>query len=212
MLLNEGLKENDLEFLVSNGVSIDEYTSKIDTDNITVAFFVSEYDAVCDLKDFIEKTEFTEIQDIEISSTLTQDNKYIIFVEFERNIVFPDVFMDFIENLTFITNIDNWIFKSLDMDDSKPLTKENIKKYIRLNKLRDVIEKDEEKVNESYIGKKFEIISKSKFDKMLDESSKINDNKALLEKYSKKFPNYKILTIDENLVIINKNGQILKEI
>ena len=40
MNLNEGLRINDLKYLVSNYISIDQYTSKLDDDNITVAFFV----------------------------------------------------------------------------------------------------------------------------------------------------------------------------
>ena len=45
MKLYEDLRENDLANLISSYISIDEYTSKIDEDNITVALFVNELDA-----------------------------------------------------------------------------------------------------------------------------------------------------------------------
>ena len=54
-MLTEGLREKDLQWMVSNYVSIDQYTSKLDDDNITVAFFINERDAADDLRDFIEK-------------------------------------------------------------------------------------------------------------------------------------------------------------
>ena len=91
-MLTEGLREKDLQWMVSNYVSIDQYTSKLDDDNITVAFFINERDAAEDLRDFIEKVYYIEIRDIEISNSLTDDNKYILFVEFERNINFPKIF------------------------------------------------------------------------------------------------------------------------
>ena len=81
-MLTEGLRAKDLQWMVSNYVSIDQYTSKLDDDNITVAFFINERDAADDLRDFIEKVYYIEIRDIEISDSLTDDNKYILFVEF----------------------------------------------------------------------------------------------------------------------------------
>ena len=67
MKLYEDLRENDLANLISSYISIDEYTSKIDEDNITVALFVNELDAAEELEDFIEKYYYIEIRDIEIS-------------------------------------------------------------------------------------------------------------------------------------------------
>ena len=70
----------DLKYLVSNYISIDQYTSKLDDDNITVAFFCNEKEVAEDLRDFIEKIYYIEIRDIEISDSLTEDNKYILFL------------------------------------------------------------------------------------------------------------------------------------
>ena len=80
----EGLRENDLQYLVSNYISIDQYTSKLDDDNITIAFFCNELEVANDLKDFIEKNFYIEIRDIEISDSLTEDNKYILFEKINK--------------------------------------------------------------------------------------------------------------------------------
>ena len=136
MNLNEGLKQNDLEYLVSNYISVDQYTSKIDDDNITVAFFCNEKEVADDLRDFIEKIYYIEIRDIEISDSLTEDNKYILFVEFERNITFPKLLMDMIDSIDRVTNNKDWKFKTFDMNERQDLSLSNINKYVRLTKLR----------------------------------------------------------------------------
>lgn len=55
MIVTEGLRPNDLKYLVSNYISVDQYTSKLDDDNITVAFFCNEKEVAEDLRDYIEK-------------------------------------------------------------------------------------------------------------------------------------------------------------
>ena len=108
MIINEDVKMNDLEHLVSNYISVDQYTSKVDEDNITVAFFVNERDAMEELKDVIEKMYFIELRDIEMSESLTSDNKYLLFVELERNVSFPKILMDMIDTVNFVTNNKKW--------------------------------------------------------------------------------------------------------
>ena len=79
--LAESLRQNDLEYLISPYVSVDQYTSKLSEDNITIALFCNEREVASDLLDFLEKMYFVEIRDIEISDSLTEDNKYILYVE-----------------------------------------------------------------------------------------------------------------------------------
>lgn len=135
-MITEGLRPNDLEYLVSNYISVDQYTSKLDDDNITVAFFCNEMDVANDLRDFIEKNFYIEIKDVEISDSLTEDNKYILFVELERNINFPKLLMNIIDSVDNVTNNSNWAFKTFGMDKKLPLTLDNIQQYVRLSKLR----------------------------------------------------------------------------
>lgn len=135
-MLVEGLREGDLKWLVSNYVSVDQYTSKLDDDNITVAFFINERDAAIDLRNFIEKVFYIEIRDIEVSDTMTNDNKYILFVEFERNINFPKILLDMIEAVNHVTGNTEWKFKTFGMDDKADLTVDNIRKHVRLTKYR----------------------------------------------------------------------------
>ena len=222
----EGLRENDLQYLVSNYISIDQYTSKLDDDNITIAFFCNELEVANDLKDFIEKNFYIEIRDIEISDSLTEDNKYILFVELERNINFPKIIMNMIDSIDNVTNNKKWSFKTFDMNDKKDLTLENLNQYVRLSKLRDVEADKKEVLNKSDVQESYKpiilndhgwsrtyyvkgYVSQDKFESMLAESKSINtrdDSEIYL--LENNFPGSQIVSTDSNVFII-KNNKIL---
>jgi len=235
-MLTEGLREKDLEYLVSNYVSIDQYTSKLDDDNITVAFFINEKEAAEDLRDFIEKVFYIEIRDIEISDSLTDDNKYILFVEFERNINFPKILLDMIGTVTNVTNNKDWKFKTFGMTDKADLTIENIKANVRLSKIRsNVVNTDEELKDKEEVTKEdkekevkesFEInindrgwkrtylpegyISQEEFDAILNESETLNSrDPSELYLIENQYPEYEVITTDANVFLI-KGDKILK--
>lgn len=225
MNLNEGLKQNDLEYLVSNYISIDQYTSKIDDDNITVAFFCNEKEVADDLRDFIEKIYYIEIRDIEISDSLTEDNKYILFVEFERNIAFPKLLMDMIDSINRVTNNKDWKFKTFDMNERQDLSLDNINKYVRLTKLRNTKEVQmdkEESVKESfepiiindkgwkrqYLPEGY--ITESELNNYIAESESINSrDKSEIYLIENMYPDYQVVTTDANIFLI-KDNKILK--
>ena len=235
-MLTEGLREKDLEYLVSNYVSIDQYTSKLDDDNITVAFFINEKDAAEDLRDFIEKVFYIEIRDIEISDSLTDDNKYILFVEFERNINFPKILLDMISSVTNVTNNKDWKFKTFGMNDKADLTIENIKNNVRLSKIRSNINNDEEEFKskeksiENTENKKVEesfkinindrgwkrtylpegYVSQEEFNKLINESETLNSrDPSELYLIENQYPEYEVITTDANVFLI-KGDKILK--
>ena len=215
MNLNEGLRINDLKYLVSNYISIDQYTSKLDDDNITVAFFCNEKEVAEDLRDFIEKIYYIEIRDIEISDSLTEDNKYILFVEFERNITFPKLLMDMIDSINNLTDNKDWKFKTFGMHDKATLSLDNIQKYVRLAKLRNssVEDMNDENLNNKdkdhgwkrqYIPERY--ISKEELNKFINESNSLN-NKDYSEIYliESAFPGYQVITTDTNVFLIKKD-------
>lgn len=217
--INEGLRPNDLQYLVSNYISVDQYTSKLDNDNITVAFFCNELEVANDLKDFIEKNFYIEIKDIEIADSLTEDNKYILFVELERNINFPKILLNIIDSINNITANKDWSFKTFNMNNKAELSLENINQYVRLSKLRNgdlTIENNEKKVEESfkpivindhgwkrtYFIKGY--VSQNEMERMIAESNTINSRDDseiyLLENM---YPNCQIISTDANIFIIN---------
>lgn len=229
MKLCENLREKDLANLISSYVSVDEYTSKIDEDNITVAFFVNELDAAEELEDFIEKFYYIEIRDIEISDSLTDDNKYIIFVELERNDSFPKIFLDMIDTINYVADNKDWNFSTYQMNKPVELSLANIRKYVRLSKLRDTAnveekENNREEVQESYqpflvndngwirkyTPKRY--ITEDELEKIIESSETLNSRDdgevSLLENA---FPGYEVITTDKNVFLIKHNKILMME-
>jgi hypothetical protein len=147
-VLFETLKQGDLEHMISPYISIDQYTSKINNDNITIAIFCNERAVANDLYSFLEKMYVIEIKDIEISSSMTEDNKYILFVEFERNQQFPEMIVDFVDSINFLINkeISDWEFITFGMDKKDKFNMENIKENVRLVKMDGL--KDKENIDQ----------------------------------------------------------------
>ena len=226
MKLCEDLREKDLANLISSYVSVDEYTSKIDEDNITVAFFVNELDAAEELEDFIEKFYYIEIRDIEISDSLTDDNKYIIFVELERNDSFPKIFLDMIDTINYVADNKDWNFSTYQMNKPVELSLANIRKYVRLSKLRDTSNVDEKENNQEEVQESYQpflvndngwirkytpkcYITEDELEKIIESSETLNSRDdgevSLLENA---FPGYEVITTDKNVFLI-KNNKIL---
>jgi hypothetical protein len=105
MQVNEGLKAGDLEGVVSNKFSIDQYKSKMGEDKniMVVAFTVDSLDPAKDLERFAE-TGYKSILDADATPGTLEDGKHKVFVEFART---PDVIShicSFLEDLKKLTN------------------------------------------------------------------------------------------------------------
>lgn len=214
--LMEGLRASDLKHLISPYISIDQYTSKLSDDNITLAFFCNEREVAQDLHDFIEKMYVIEIKDIEISSTITEDNKYIVFVELERNPQFPKILMDMIESINFLIDakVEDWYFVTFGMKIKKKLTNENILSNVRLTKLEEPIKEDKmkQKLKQETVTYSNQLFTKMFLDegyvseremiKIIENSETFNEDSIELEVLEYNNPGAEIITADEHCFII----------
>lgn len=213
MKIYENLRQNDLKYCVSDFISVDEYVSKIDDDNITIAFFCNDDEVAAELKDFVEKAFFTEIKDIEIADTITEDNKYILFVELERKTFFPKILFNILKDISFLTDNKKWFFTTLNHHEQMPCTEENIRKYVRLTKLRNAPEVEEKNVKESFevsdginkmrfINEGF--VSKDVMNDYIRKSTSINElDPNIVRLLENKFFGKSILSTDEKVFIID---------
>ena len=152
--LFETLRPSDLQYLVSDTISIDQYTSKAKQDNITVGIQVVDKTAAKDLQQLLTKVFIDDIQDIELSSYMTKDDEYQIFIEFKRNRQFFNLLDDLIDLLTRLSNIKKWYFTT-ETEESLEYNKDNLLSNIRINSItfKDVKnatnpEKDEKEIKE----------------------------------------------------------------
>ena len=217
--LEEGLHTGDMEYMISPYVSVDEYTSKVDQDDITIALFCGEK-AVCDdLREFIEKMYYLEIRDIEVSDSLTEDNKYIIFIELKRDEQFPKILVDILDSIGFLIKkqVKEWKFITLNMNQKQPVSVENIMKYVRLQpmgediKLKDIKEEPKEEKKESveyskdgitrrYIDEGY--ITEDEMNKIIEESETLDENTLDMEVLEYNIPEAQIFTTDSNVFVV----------
>lgn len=102
--LKEGLEAGDLERLVSPKISIDEYKSKMGSDEeiVVVSFTLQGKEPALDLVNFVEKS-YEWVADADVSSGEVFDGSYIVFVEIERTPDVAEQLIQLLEDLERIT-------------------------------------------------------------------------------------------------------------
>jgi hypothetical protein len=136
-MLFEGLEANDLKDTVKNVISINQYESKIDDDEVVVVAFILDYkEPAEDLNRFIQKST-AQLLDTEVSATITKEGSYLVFVEFYDNKDFPQELSEVLKEVSQLTGIKKWYY-SYYKDKTRYFTIDNLKKSIeiyRKNKL-----------------------------------------------------------------------------
>ena len=170
---NEGLKAGDLEGVVSNRFSVDQYKSKMGDDkNIMVlGFIVDSLAPAKDLERFAE-TGYAEILDADATPGTMEDGKHRVFVEFAREENISIHISKFLEDLKKLTNIETFEFTYHKGDLPQQATTENL-----ASALPNTPEAYEQKVNELRIGE-----TKNFFDKYDMLECKINENTMTVKK------------------------------
>ena len=105
-LFNEGLTAGDLEGVVSNKFSVDQYKSKMGEDrNILVLGFVVDGSAPAkDLERFAE-VGYKSVLDADATPGTLEDGKHRVFIEFARTPAVVGEIMAFLEDLKKLANI-----------------------------------------------------------------------------------------------------------
>ena len=109
ILVNEGLKAGDLEGVVSNRFSVDQYKSKMGEDkNIMVLTFTVDGQAPAkDLERFAE-TGYKSVLDADATPGSMEDGKHKVFIEFARRPEVVTEIMSFLDDLKKLTNIEEF--------------------------------------------------------------------------------------------------------
>lgn len=112
------LKENDLAGVLLPKLSIDEFEPKTgEKEDISVlGFYVKEESAGEDLANFINKSSFS-YRDVEVSPNPTEDNEFMVFVEFDRNEKLIPTIMELVNDISHISGSLDWRAKPLLSED-----------------------------------------------------------------------------------------------
>ena len=132
----EGLEAGDLKRLINPTFSIDEFKSKLgkDADVCVLAFTVAGgKDPATDLVSFAERG-YDWVIDADTSSGEGEDGSFLVFIEVERSPDLPARVSEFIEDLTWLSEIEfeAWAFTYYQNKQRHDFTKENVEKVVPL--------------------------------------------------------------------------------
>ena len=124
-LLRENLEQGDLKRLVHNELHIDEYKSKMGTDEdvCVISFKVAGKEPGADLVSFIEKG-YDFVLDADVSSGEKEGGDYLVFVELQRSEELQEQIMAIMNDLMNLTEqkIEDWRVRYYKSTNDNELT------------------------------------------------------------------------------------------
>lgn len=134
-ILTEGLEQGDLKRLVHNELHIDEFQSKMGTDEdiLVLSFKVRGKEPALDLMNFIEKG-YPWVLDADVSSGEMDDGDYIVFVESERQPEVAEKIVSLIDDILNLTEqeLSEWRFRYRSETTDHDLTADEVTRVVPL--------------------------------------------------------------------------------
>ena len=132
--LSESLMEDDLKWLVDDGILVDMHKTKLgaNKDYIVLAIIVNDRTPAHDLASFIENSVY-DFEDVEVSSATDTKGRYLIYVELNRD---PGAFKTIngiLNDAKKLTGIEDWKFKGMGMNSFVPFDEETFSANIITN-------------------------------------------------------------------------------
>lgn len=128
-LLRENLEQGDLKRLIHNELHIDQYKSKMGTDEdvCVISFKVAGKEPSADLVGFIEKG-YDFVLDADVSSGEKEGGDYLVFVELERSEKLPAQIMEIMDDLMNLTEqkIEDWRVRYYKSTTDNELSEESL--------------------------------------------------------------------------------------
>lgn len=132
-LLSEGLEAGDLAHLVDERITVDEYKSKMGSDEevCVLTFKVQGKDPARDLVSFIEKS-YDWVLDADASSGELDDGTYLVFVEIDREADMITNILTMLEDLERLTDIalSSWRIASIKPKQEAEASSESLANMI----------------------------------------------------------------------------------
>lgn len=217
-VLNEkSLRPGVLRDLIHPIISIDEFTPKINPNNIVIQFQVLDnYDAAYDLSSFLERSP-EGIIDTEASETPNIDGRYNVFVEMERTTDFPDKLVRILSDLENLSPNTDWKLQLYKVNDPidvdvKKITKdmilstpEEITEFFDNAPVNVILDENRKTTIKTIYGETLvydkisNIMNESQAKDFLKDNFKL-DNTSLSMSLS---TNYTVLRIDEGFIVGN---------
>ena len=127
-LLKEGLRKNDLQNLIKDTISINQFESKIDPHAIVIGFYVKNIDAARDLNRFLQRVP-EEILDVDVSPSYNISGEYMVFVEMLPSDKFVSSLQSILKDVENLCNVKEWKMVTFDDPTPKKLNFKSIEKF-----------------------------------------------------------------------------------
>ena len=129
--INESLMEDDLKWLVDDGVLVDMHKTKLgdNKDYIVLAIAVNDRTPANDLASFIENSVY-DFSDVEVSPATDTKGRYLIYVEVERNSDAFNTISGILNDTSKLSGIESWKFKTMGINDYIPFEEETFANYV----------------------------------------------------------------------------------
>jgi hypothetical protein len=123
--------EDDLKWLVDDGVLVDMHKTKLgaNKDYIVLAIIVNDRTPAHDLASFIENSVY-DFEDVEVSSATDTKGRYLIYVELNRDSGAFKTINGILNDAKKLTGIEDWKFKGMGMNDLVPFDEETFTAHI----------------------------------------------------------------------------------
>lgn len=134
--LFEGFEVSDLENILSPNIHIDEFKSKLGSDdkNIVISFMVKDKSAAEDLVDFLERG-YEFILDADVSTSEVIPGNYLVFAELLRRTRAFDQIMKILSDLRAASEIklSKWTFEYMNSGEEFQMNEKNFKAHVPLS-------------------------------------------------------------------------------
>lgn len=134
LLLREGMRSGDLKDLVLPTISVDEYQSKLESDDgaVVFGFYVQDIDAAKDLNRFIQKSP-VPILDSEVSEAPDAHGFYMVFVDIENNDRTAPEFTALLAEIEPLTDINEWSVHARGNNGVREFSEEYLRSILKKN-------------------------------------------------------------------------------
>jgi len=107
--LEEGLRPGDLEYLILNKVSIDQFEPKTGSDKevLVMGLYSKDEEPAQDLARFIERG-YVGVKDTEVSPGPDEDGNYMVFVEISKDKDTMKRVVEILNDIKSVTTVREW--------------------------------------------------------------------------------------------------------
>ena len=125
--LTEGLRNGDLDGLISKTVSIDEYKSKLSSNDLVCVLAISclNKDVASDLASFVQFGA-VDIIDVDIASDRKSKERYCAFIDINRSATLVDDIIMILNDVSRLCDVDKWFATVYNAETTVPVTKKDL--------------------------------------------------------------------------------------